>query len=389
MKGDFTGFTLGEFHSSDLGIVRIADGDRYDEALLPDIEDKTVDIPGNDGSYYYGSYYKPREFKINVAFDRINNEQFRKLKRVTSNRKLFELTFDEAPYKTYLVKATNPPEFHYVCFDESKLEYTSENHNGYIPGSINHIKGNSEPEMIYKGEGDLTFTAYNPFGFSKYKTLEEAAEDYDNVDEWAKTSGIHSEEDHEGYDIPAVYTIYKVNEEDNPSELGLYIKENDEYILTEDISPVEGTTYYKKNNGKGIKVYNPGDISAPFKLYIPFNNGTIPATTIQLQDSNGTSIEGYTFILDAVEKITTGNIEHSGILINTKNQLVEGATEDSGGNIKVESKLVYNEYATRGNFFKIPTGSINSNEEYCGFDGIINISGASNGIIIDYDYLYF
>lgn len=345
MKGDFTGFTLGEFHSSDLGIVRIADGDRYDEALLPDIEDKTVDIPGNDGSYYYGSYYKPREFKINVAFDRINNEQFRKLKRVTSNRKLFELTFDEAPYKTYLVKATSSPEFHYVCFDESKLEYTSENHNGYIPGSINHIKGNSEPEMIYKGEGDLTFTAYNPFGFSKYKTLEEAAEDYDNVSEWAETSGIHSEEDHSDYD-----------------------------------------TY---NNGN-IKVYNPGDISTPFKLYIPFGNSTtIPATTIQLQDSNGTPIEGYTFILDEVEKITTGNIEHSGILINTKNQLVEGATEDNGGNIKVESKLVYNEYATKGNFFKIPIGSINSNEEYCGFDGIINITGVSNGIIIDYDYLYF
>lgn len=330
MKGDFTGFTLGEFHSSDLGIVRIADGDRYDEALLPDIEDKTVDIPGNDGSYYYGSYYKPREFKINVAFDRINNEQFRKLKRVTSNRKLFELTFDEAPYKTYLVKATNPPEFHYVCFDESKLEYTSENHNGYIPGSINHIKGNSEPEMIYKGEGDLTFTAYNPFGFSKYKTLEEAAEDYDNISEWAETSGIHSAAEHSGYD---------------------------------------------SYNGGQIKVYNPGDISTPFKLYIPF---PIPETFIQLQNYDDCILH-----LDAIPTPDSSNGGPTGIIVNTKNQLIEAAYK-SGDNIIVVPKLIYNQYATIGNFFKIPAGSIGAP-----FDGVITITGANGNIEIDYDYLYF
>jgi hypothetical protein len=35
IKGDFIGFTFGGIHSSKLGLVRVSDGSRYNEDLLP------------------------------------------------------------------------------------------------------------------------------------------------------------------------------------------------------------------------------------------------------------------------------------------------------------------------------------------------------------------
>jgi hypothetical protein len=33
------------------------------------MQDKTVQIPGGDGTYYFGSYYTQRQFTIPFAFD--------------------------------------------------------------------------------------------------------------------------------------------------------------------------------------------------------------------------------------------------------------------------------------------------------------------------------
>ena len=42
---DFVGFTYNNVHSSSLGIVRTSDGSRFNENLLPTIQDKTVQVP--------------------------------------------------------------------------------------------------------------------------------------------------------------------------------------------------------------------------------------------------------------------------------------------------------------------------------------------------------
>jgi hypothetical protein len=59
-KGDYMGFTYNGKHSSELGIVRVSDGSRFNENLLPTMQDKTVQVPGGDGTYYFGSYYTQR-----------------------------------------------------------------------------------------------------------------------------------------------------------------------------------------------------------------------------------------------------------------------------------------------------------------------------------------
>jgi hypothetical protein len=67
-KGDFIGFTFNDIHSSELGIVRVSSGNRYEEQLTPQFKDKSVEIPGKEGAIYLGSEIDKREFRIPFAF---------------------------------------------------------------------------------------------------------------------------------------------------------------------------------------------------------------------------------------------------------------------------------------------------------------------------------
>ena len=54
--GDFTGFSFGNWHSSEndsVTVLRVSDGDRYTEELHPEIKDRTAEVPGLDGEYYF------------------------------------------------------------------------------------------------------------------------------------------------------------------------------------------------------------------------------------------------------------------------------------------------------------------------------------------------
>ena len=141
LKGDFIGFSFNGHRSESLGIVRVSDGSRYNEDLVPTAQDKTVQVPGGDGFYYFGSDYTQRQFSINIAFDELTEKQFRELQQVFGTKELGKLVFDERPYKYYMVKS-GKPQLNYICFGE-------------------------DGERIYKGEGTLTFTAYYPFAKSR------------------------------------------------------------------------------------------------------------------------------------------------------------------------------------------------------------------------------
>ena len=165
LKGDFIGFSFNEHRSESLGIVRVSDGSRYNEDLIPTTQDKTVQVPGGDGFYYFGSDYTQRQFSINIAFDELTEKQFRELQQVFGTKELGKLVFDERPYKYYMVKS-GKPQLKYICFGK-------------------------EGERIYKGEGTLTFTAYYPFAKSIFKFLNEYGNK--NKDEWKEASGMKAE----------------------------------------------------------------------------------------------------------------------------------------------------------------------------------------------------
>ena len=135
---DFIGFQYGDKHSSELGIVRVSDGSRFNENLLSTIKDKTVQVPGGDGTYYFGSEFTQRQFTINYAFDNLTEEEFHALKRHFGKKEIRSLTFDERPDRAYSAKVTGT-------------------------ASIKHIPFDGKDGIIYKGEGSIQFTCYYPF----------------------------------------------------------------------------------------------------------------------------------------------------------------------------------------------------------------------------------
>lgn len=165
LKGDFIGFSFNEHRSESLGIVRVSDGSRYNEDLVPTTQDKTVQVPGGDGFYYFGSDYTQKPFTIPIAFDGLTEKQFRELQQVFGTKELGKLVFDERPYKYYMVKSSKP-QLKYICFGK-------------------------DGERIYKGEGTLSFTAYYPFAKSVFKFLNEYNDK--NKDEWKEASGMKAE----------------------------------------------------------------------------------------------------------------------------------------------------------------------------------------------------
>ena len=135
---DYVGFTFNGIHSSELGIKRTSDGSRFNENLLPTIQDKTVQIPGGDGTYYFGSYYTQRQFTIPFAFDSLTEEEFQNLKRHFGDKGIHDLIFDERPDRVYSAKVTGTATIKHIPFDEND-------------------------KTIYKGEGSIQFTCYYPF----------------------------------------------------------------------------------------------------------------------------------------------------------------------------------------------------------------------------------
>ena len=162
-KGDYLGFTYNGVHSSTLGIVRTSDGSRFNENLLPTMQDKTVQVPGGDGTYYFGSYYTQRPFNVSFAFDSLTEQQVVELKSHFGDKKIHDLIFDETPYKVYRAKVTGTATMKYIPFNEGEGR-----------------------ERVYKGEGSIQFTCFFPFAKSKYKWLSESTDG--NKAEWAAAS---------------------------------------------------------------------------------------------------------------------------------------------------------------------------------------------------------
>lgn len=350
MKGDFLGFsfnTSGKHYTSEgLGIIRVSDGDRYKDSLVPEIEDKTVEIPGMDGVYFYGSNFKSRTFSLSIAFDRITEEQLRKIRQAFGYKHTGELIFDEAPYKKYMVKVASPPELDYVCFDERKM--TLVDFNG-IKGPTTINQKQEETERIYKGEGTLEFIAYYPFAkqVAKVRSAFEAQVEpgkFNNIDEWWNSSGLLTDED---------------------------------YNTINEYSYVDGAG--------AIYVYNPGDIETGFRLEIPFKDDMIIPFTVEYG-------EGVTLHMDSIAKKGSDY----GIQINTVNGLVEGLQWNSDNISDADRTLVtsgniYNEFVT-GEFFKIrpnDKGVINKQLITIESESNLDDTDTNNLVQIDYDYLYF
>ena len=227
LRDDFIGFTYNGVHSSELGILRISEGGRFNENLLPSAQDKIVQVPGGDGTYYFGSYYTQKVFTVAFAFDSLTEAQFRRLRSHFGDKKIHPLIFDETPYKEYQAKVTGSATIKHLCFD---------------------VKDGDTTKREYRGEGSIQFTAYFPFARSVKKFLKNYTNS--NMPEWREASGMR----YHGRFNEASSTSHSL----------------DQYIP-------EDSAFY---------VYNPGDIATDFVMRIYFVNNTIPAGSIYLNSGS-------------------------------------------------------------------------------------------------------
>lgn len=345
IKGDFTGFTFNGIHSSELGLTRVSGGSRYDENLLPTIQDKTVQVPGADGTYYFGSYFTQRPINISVAFDDLSEEQFQRLRAVFGDKKIHDLIFDETPYKVYRVKTTGTPNLKYVCFDKEPDEFDRDfNRDRQVKGKddLYGIGARSPYGRVYKGEGQLNFVCYSPFARSRFKYIDQYT--IDNIPEWGSMDTVSANDVH--------YNLY-----DWVDSAGLKLSN----------AAINGKVI-DQVGAEGVMYYNPGDRPTDFILkFIIGQNESFGG--INLSDEvSGNFMEVAPFTL-------TNN--DFGFQINTKLNLIEGLNGD-----EVVSGTIYNQYIEEGDFFKLP---ITEDLSWLSFGDIVDFDSAS----IEYNYLYF
>jgi hypothetical protein len=77
MDYDYIAFSFDGKHSyEDFGIYRVSDSkEGYNENLTSVMIDKTVEVPGSDGQFYFGTQHKNRVFNIKFAFDNLSEEK--------------------------------------------------------------------------------------------------------------------------------------------------------------------------------------------------------------------------------------------------------------------------------------------------------------------------
>ena len=425
--GDFLGFTFGGVHSSDLGITRVSGGDRYEEKLQPEITDRTTEVPGLDGVYYFGSDHKERTFDISIGFDSLTEMQFRQLRTFFSTKEIKDLIFDERPYKKYMAKLESPVELSYVCFDGPEKVLDNERDGVRIidrPSTTSSVVSDVSEglditlsEAVYQSkcqnDGTNTFTYQNSAWY-----MNENVEV--SLDEYGITATINDlVAENIGFKITNSTTISVVRERVTPYRLNYdntqriykgegkisfvchypYAKsvfkqlpeESEEWAFSSGIlSAADYSEFDKYDNESGIiNIYNGGDLPTNFSLYCPF------------AASHSIKLKYYTEENVLSGQLNIGNITpldnetgHNdiGFLINTSNNLIQGVQSVEvidNKTVCTVSKNFYNRYIRSGSFYKIEPNFSSIDGSYFLVTDIEDNIIVTNDIEIFYDYLYY
>lgn len=373
-QGDYIGFSFGGVHSSELGIVRISDGSRFEESLLPNFQDKTATVSGKDGIYYFGSDNQQKEIALSFAFDHLTEEQLRRLKQVFSTKKPQRFILDEKPYKYYMVKVAQSAIIQHLCFDVD------------------------EGTRIYKGEGTLNLVAYYPYARSVHKFLNEFNEG-DNSDFIIYPDTITA--DNQDKDYSGIYDLMVEGNKPFSNEQGLLYYNKQEWASSTSMMNEQGNLDIAQldaiNNIVRIPVYNAGDLEADFKLFIKSNSQTenqinLPKIKAIRLVQNGLILNQLTFKQFPPLKLAKNDY---GLCIDTAAHLIKGVDQQN----KLTTNL-YNNKIQSGHFFKIPPQTLTSQATDSHEQLTIEIDCDSTDIwttganltdltFIQYDYIYY
>lgn len=318
-QGAYLGFTYNGIHSSTFDIVRTSDGSRYNQNLLPTIQDKSIQIPGKAGKVLQSSQYDTRVFTVQIAYEKMTEQQMQDFKKWLGDKKIHPLVFDEMPYKTWYAKVTGTASMKWLPFGETLTN------------------------RVYKGEGTIQFTCYDPFAHCKF--------DFDwtrygNQEEWLDSSRL----------------------------------EERDIVLQGDLN---NTLQYGSTNVCHIPVYNCGDMPADFIVKIDCKtmsfDDTVAISVKLTEDTAWTGPEVGYIRFDAVKAL------NNEIHISSKLNLIESYIAGANGVLKKQLGVPL-AGGTTGAYFKIPAG-----KKYW---LSVAFSGTSSGVeikpevTVDYEFLY-
>jgi phage-related protein len=346
---DFTGFYLDGIHSSTYGILRVSDGDRYKEGLIPEFEDREIELSGGSGSIYVNTQYKKTPFDIEIAFDHLTEQQFRDMRKWLGGEKLHSFQFDERPYKTYWVKLESRPELEYVCFMEKSEEVIG------------------QEERIYKGEGELKFVAYDPFGYCCDETV-----GFDNIQ--IKDSAI-SKEGVNWQELKS-YNLLRFKD-DNLTE---WAESSGLKRSLEGYNNFESARY--DSSAIEAKLYNPGDFETDYQLLIESSGDLSGILNFYITLDPATAETGNTNTYLSLFKLQLPeNGTWDKLLIDTKKHTV--ITYKNNDAPLLIKTLRYDLVQTSSTWDKIPKG-----ESYLKIQGE-NVQSNKAAFKIKYNYKYY
>lgn len=346
----YLGFTYNGKHSSEFNIVRTSDGSRFNQNLLPTIQDKTIQISGVPGRIFQHANYDTRVFSIQIAYDEMSEYNMQEMRRWLGDKKIHPLVFDELPYKTWYAKVTGTASTKWLPFEE---------------GATNRF---------YKGEGTIQFTCYDPFAHCNCRWTTNQYEGAEATkDEWWAASGLGN--------------IGAKNQ-----TISLYINEN--LLQAEDSSFTISTEGYLSTTGLTLKLdqsgilssnsfgstillYNCGDVETDFTLKLFAVDGVIPKGAIYLYIENDSTQE----LIGAYQwEEMPLKTEDSYLVFNSKMNLIEGYNTNNK-----KTGNIYDEYQCGGGYFKLPVGDSSLAVEGYSNDAVIADNVLSS---IDFDFLY-
>lgn len=161
VKNPFVDFKFGANYASDFHLLRTSASSRYNDNLIPTLTDKTAEVPGGDGMYFFSTQHKQRQFTVNVAFDNVTESDLSNIRQWLNGKEIKDLIFDERDTVAYKAKVTGTPAFKYIAFDEAETKGTSSNTH-----PTRKVDDSNTKIIRYKGEGTITFTCFYPYGLS-------------------------------------------------------------------------------------------------------------------------------------------------------------------------------------------------------------------------------
>lgn len=175
------------YYLRDFGLYRVSNSNRYNDTLTPTIKHTTVEVPGGDGMYWFGSQHTQKQFTVKFAYDSLEEKDLYTLRDLFKGKNRLHIIFDEYPYKYYDVVVSQAAQFDYVPFTEDR--------------TVGNAQG---PRRIFKGEGSVQFTSYTPYAIGTIKYWDKTEAPQNTWANWDELQGTTKILTHTAYNIKGV-----------------------------------------------------------------------------------------------------------------------------------------------------------------------------------------